>query len=106
MHSDSELVRQDLLREFCSAEGQARVTQSSFLDLECHWAAIVASLFRHNQDDLPQVVPIESFCVVGIYFNGNADQAASGIVVGNAQARRRLIVLNDRNVHFDPCLRL
>ena len=34
MHSDPELVRQDLLRDFCNAEGLARVTQRSFLDLE------------------------------------------------------------------------
>ena len=95
-------VRNDLLVEFGSAVGRAKVTASSFLDVDAHWQSILQSLFRHNTSGLPHVCDTQSFCVVALY----ANRVGHGIVLGNLRAPNRLVVLNNSDVHFDPCLRL
>ena len=40
-------VRRDLETEFSSAEGDARVSRKSFLDIDSHWKAVLSSLFQH-----------------------------------------------------------
>ena len=99
-------MRQDLLKEFASASGQANVTESSFLDLTSHWESIVRSLFAHNEDGLQQVIDIHSICVIGLSWDGSDTTSTHGVVEGNMQARRKLIVLNTGSFHFDPCLPL
>jgi len=84
----------------------ATVTETSMLDLKAHWASIVHSLFLHNQDGVPTLIDIESFCIIGLYYTGDNNHTTHGTVAGNLNARRKLIVLNYRDEHFDPCLPL
>ena len=102
MVCDRKKVRQDLMSLFGASTGRAKVTLTSYLDLEAHWTAILESLFRHNEISLPTHVDVSHFCVVGLF----ANKPDHGVVLGNSQSRKRLIVLNTSDVHFDPCLRL
>ena len=88
------------MRAFGTAEGRARVTLTSFLDVDSHWKEIIESLFRHNLVGLPTDVEADNFCVVALF----SDRPDHGVVLGNAHARRRLVVLNTADIHFDPCL--
>ena len=88
------------MREFGTAEGRARVTLTSFLDVDSHWQAILESLFRHNLVGLPTQVEADNFCVVALFSN----RPDHGVVLGNANSRRKLVVLNTGDIHFDPCL--
>jgi len=102
MLSSRPAVRGDLLIEFATAVGRAKVTASSFLDVEAHWRAILHSLFRHNTSGLPLACDVQAYCVVALY----ANRVGHGVVLGNIRAPNRLVILNNSDVHFDPCLRL
>ena len=96
-------MRRDLKSQFAEAVGRARVTGSSYLDVESHWQAILLSLFRHNASGLPTTCETSEYCVIALYANSEGN----GIVLGDLhRARYRLVVLNDSDKHFDPCLRL
>ena len=101
---DRKKVRQDLMAAYGHATGRAKVTSTSYLDVDSHWKALLTSLFRHNEDGLPASVELDWFCVVALY----RDRPDNGVVlgdIGNPRVRR-LVVLNTRDMHFDPCLRL
>ena len=98
------LVRSDLCQEYERACMPATVTATSMLDLKAHWASIMHSLFLHNPDGVPPQIDIESFCIIGLYYTGDDNHATHGTVAGNLNARQKLIVLNYRDQHFDPCL--
>ena len=102
MYSDRLAVRCDLEAEFRSAAGRARVTQTSFLDFESHWQAILRSLFLHNTSGLPTLCEPLDYCVIALY----ANREGHGDVQGNPLAPNRLVVLNNSDIHFDPCLPL
>ena len=97
---DRRLVRQDLLDEFKDAAYPAKVTQTSFLDVESHWKAILRSLFRHNTSGKPTRCNVEDYCVITL-----AEHAPGcGAVCGNLRAPHRFLVMSQHNVHFNPCL--
>ena len=63
------MVRQDLLREFGISDGgdpRRRVTWTSFLDVGCHWQAILVSLLCHNDSGLPTTCDLSEYCVVAL----------------------------------------
>lgn len=104
LECDRMLVRQDLQREFADEdEDDPRrfVSGSSFLDVECHWQAILRSLFLHNRSGRSTQCDVEEYCVVAL--DGN--RPGHGVVLGNVNAPNRLVVVNWDDVHFDPCLR-
>jgi hypothetical protein len=91
---------------YAAAQGRRKVTEASYLDITEHWEAIVESLFKHNTAGAhTRRIRISDYCVIALYSNrvGNAD---NGVVAGNVKARYRLVVLNNADVHFDPCLPL
>ena len=102
MLSDRKVVRQDLVQEFGCALGRASVAHSSFLDIESHWRSILVALFRYNASDLPTVCELQHYCVIALY----KDRVGHGVVFGSLSAPYRLVLLNDSDVHFDPCLPL
>ena len=102
IESDRRAVRDDLRRGFAQANGRAKVTATSYLDVDSHWQAILHSLFRHNRSGHQHVCDILDYCVVALA----AERAGHGVVLGNINALHRLVALNDRDVHFDPCLPL
>ena len=104
INADPEVVRQDLLRDYANASMPATVGERSMLDLGSHWQAIVRSLFAHNQSGLPTEINIHDYCVIGLYYDVHGNSANHGDVMGNLNARQKLIVLNEMDVHFDPCL--
>ena len=102
---DRKAVRRDLQDEFGGDSGQdARrvVTQSSYLDVEHHWQAILRSLLRHNTSGWAGIFDPNDYCIVALLGN----RPGHGIVLGNSRAPRRLVVVNWGDVHFDPCLSL
>ena len=100
--ADRKLVRDDLMQEFHTAVGRAQVTQTSFLDVESHWRAILQSLFKHNTCGAPAQCDIRQYCVIAL----DATNPGNGNVNGNLSASNRLVVMNTSDIHFDPCLRL
>ena len=101
LDTDPRKVRSDLMLVFGGAlEARARVTPNSYLDLDSHWRVLLQSLFRHNTCGASPECDLEMFCVVSLYRNN----VNSGLVVGNIQAARRLVIFNTSDVHFDPCL--
>jgi hypothetical protein len=103
---DCRKVRSDLQCMYAAAQGRRKVTETSYLDITEHWEAILESLFKHNTAGANRRrTSISDYCVIGLYNNsdGNAD---NGVVAGNVKARYRLVVLNNADVHFDPCLPL
>jgi hypothetical protein len=97
---DRRKVRADLQKEFCNAEGRALVTQTSYLDIEYHWRAILQSLFRYNTSGLPPHCEIHEWCVIALDYSN----PGNGNVNGNLAAPNRLVVMNTMDRHFDPCL--
>ena len=59
--ADRKLVRADLENEFRNAVGRARVTQTSFLDVDSHWRTILRSLFLHNTSGEPAQCDVSQF---------------------------------------------
>ena len=102
MVSDRKAVRKDLMDEFRNAELRAKVTLESYLDIESHWRSILTALFRHNGSNLPTECDLRQYCVIALY----ANRAGHGVVFGSLNAPCRLVVLNDSDIHFDPCLQL
>lgn len=100
--ADRKLVRDDLENEFRNAAGRALVTQTSFLDVESHWRAILRSLFLHNTSGAPAQCDVDQFCVIAL----DATNPGNGNVNGNLSAPNRLVVMNTSDIHFDPCLQL
>ena len=101
---DRMLVRRDLQVEFGTANAnnpRRNVTDDSYLDVECHWQAILRSLFRHNTSGRPVECDPNDYCVVALY----GDREGNGIVLGNVHASHRLVIINWGDRHFDPCLR-
>ena len=97
---DRRLVRRDLLANFAKACGRARVDQMSYLDVDAHWRAILASIFRHNTSGVHPTCALDDYCVVAL----REDMEDHGVVLGSFGARFRLVVLNYGDRHFDPCL--
>ncbi len=97
---DRRPVRQDLMNAYRHAEGRARVTFTSFLDIESHWQAVVDSLFRHGVCESAGAAQPQNWCVVALF----EDHAAMGVVLGDVSSPQRLIVLNRGDMHFDPVL--
>ena len=102
MYANRFAVRLDLESEFGNAVGRAKVTRRSFLDVEAHWQTILRSLFRHNSSGLPLTCEPQQYCIIALYANGEGN----GVVLGSLRAPHRLVVLNNSDVHFDPCLPL
>jgi hypothetical protein len=96
---DRKRVRADLIALFGNANGRAKVTLNSFLDLDSHWQTIVVSLFRHTLCNPNANVQLDNFCVIGLF----TDDPDHGVVLGD-RSKRRLVVLNTSDTHFDPCL--
>ena len=97
---DRAAVRADLMEEFLHARGRANVTLTSYLDIDSHWRAILKSIYRHNASGLPTVCDPGNYCVIAL----SRDIARNVNVSGSLGARQTLMVLNDSDVHFDPCL--
>ena len=76
------------------------VTHNSYLDVEIHWQAVMRSLLLHNRSGIPIPFDANAYCVVAL--DGN--RPGHGVVLGNRNATRRLVVVNWGDVHFDPCL--
>ena len=105
MACDRQKVRADLVEEFGkvpSADFRRRVTCDSYLDIDCHWQAILRSLFRHNSSGYPTTCDLNDYCIVALY----GDRPGNGVVLGNKNAPFRLVIVNWRDVHFDPCHRV
>ena len=100
---DVQAVRRDLQAEFGDSFGhdpRRRVTGDSYLDVDIHWQAILRSLLLHNTSGLPRLFEVDNYCVVALFGN----RPGHGVVLGNASATYRLVVVNWGDVHFDPCL--
>ena len=95
-------MRSDIQAEFSTAVGRSKVTLRSFLDAEAHWQTILRSLFQHNTSGVPRVCQPQDYCVIALY----ANREGNGVVLGSLQAPNRLAVLNNSDIHFDPCLPL
>ena len=98
--ADRKLVRNELVQQYHTAVGRARVTHTSFLDVETHWRAILHCLFKHNTSGAPAQCDITQFCVIAL----DATNPGNGNVNGNLYASYRLVVMNKNDTHFDPCL--
>ena len=98
--ADCKLVRRDLVTQYANASGRARVTTSSYLDVESHWKAILRSLFLHNTCGVPTTCNTDDYCVIAL----SAERGANGSVEGSRAASRKLVVMNYSDIHFDPCL--
>ena len=99
--SDNRMVRDDLVQHFGNDPDRlARVTDDSFLDVSSHWRILLQSLFKHNLCGASTQCDLQQFCVVSL----RRDRMDDGAVLGDPNAPRRLVVMNDRNMHFDPCL--
>lgn len=96
-------MRTDLVAAFGrNTDPRAYVSYNSYLDLGSHWEVLLASLFRHNTCGARTECCLADFCVVSL-FRGNEN---NGLVVGDVNAPRRLVVMNTGDAHFDPCLPL
>ena len=93
-------MRRDLLAQYSDAVGRARVTTNSYLDVQSHWAAIVQSLFCHNTSGERTTCNVESYCVIAL----SHEREGHGSVEGRRAATRKLVVMNYRDMHFDPCM--
>ena len=103
LQCDRGSVRLDLQSEFGAPdrlEWRRYVSHNSYLDIEFHWRAILRSLFRHNSSGLASNCDLEEYCVLALF--GNVP--GNGTVLGNPNARYRLVIVNWGDVHFDPCL--
>ena len=79
-----------------------QVTFKSYLDIESHWRAILLSLFRHNTSGLATFCRLDEYCVIAL----SRENVGHGNVMGTLGARYTLVVLNDSDTHFDPCMKL
>ena len=102
LECDRKLVRQDLLVMYGQARDRARVTNTSYLDVENHAQAIIRSLYRHNISGQQPECNIPDFCVIAL----DATHEGNGSVVGQLSAPYHLVLVNTNDVHFDPCLPL
>ena len=101
LDTDPRKVRHDLVLAFADArDGRARVSSSSYLDLDSHWRTLLRSLFKHNTCGVNPECDLRLFCVISLY----RDNVNNGLVVGDINAPHRLVVMNTSDVHFDPCL--
>ena len=100
---DRRIVREHLMKKFSHHTGRAQVTKDSFLDVEEHGLDIIQLLYQHNLCGEPKVVDPSRFCIIGL-FELKEGEAAHGVVVGNAAAPLRIVVLNIRDAHFNPVL--
>ena len=80
--------------------GRALVTETSYLDVAEHGQAIISNLFRNNLVNPIDNIDVDQFCIIAL----SATDCGHGVVVGRRDAPRRLVVLNHRDIHFDPCL--
>ena len=86
-----------------NASGHATVTLVSYPDADSHLETIIASLIRHNENGLPVHVETGTFCVVAL----DRHRCDHGVVLGETNGARvkRIVVMNERDVHFDPCIK-
>ena len=101
LDTDPRKVRADLMMAFADAQdNRAKVTSNSYLNLDSHWQGILQALFKHNTCGVSTECDLHSYCVVSLY----KTNVNNGLVVGNVNAPRRLVIMNTADVHFDPCL--
>ena len=100
LEADCTLVRRDLLAQYSDAVGRARVTINSYLDVQSHWAAIVQSLFCRNTSGERTTCNVDSYCVIAL----SHERERHGSVEGSRAAMWKLVVMNYRDMHVDPCL--
>ena len=91
-------MRRDLIAQYSNAVGRARVTINSYLDVESHWAAIVKSLFLHNTSGELTTCNVDFYCVIAL----SHEREGHGSVEGSRAATWKLVVVNYRDLHFDP----
>ena len=75
----------------------------SYLDADSHLGTIIAGLVRHNENGLPVHVEAGTLCVVAL----DRHRCNHGVVLGGTNGVRveRMVVLNERDVHLDPCIK-
>ena len=86
----------------CDPNLRRRVSRNSYLDIECHWCAILQSLFRHNTSGLDTLCDPDDYCVIDLA----GTELGNGTVEGNRNAKHKLVIVNWGDTHFDPCLPL
>ena len=103
IEADCRKVRRDLINEFAgAADDRARVGATTYLDVGAHWRSILRSLLRHRVTGSPVSWSVDDFRVIAL----SANNAGHGSPEGRRDAPHTLVVLNDSDVHFDPCLPL
>ena len=105
LECDRKKVRADLVEEFGSlgiGDHRRRVSDDSYLDVDCHWRAILRSLFRHNTSGFPSLCDVGEYCIVAL----DGYRPGHGVVLGDKSAAFRLVIINWGDVHFDPCYRV
>ena len=97
-------VRQDLFDEYGSCSGEAKVTQTNFLNVNAHWQSVVKSIFRRSEVHQPESeIDIQQFSVLALS-RGQGEQQEHGVWLGSPDAPHTLIVMNFGDNHFVPCL--
>ena len=92
-------VRKDLMDEFGvkdEAEPHKHVTINSYLDADYHWYAILISLRKQMH------FAISNYRIVVLY----ADAPDNGVVLGPTTASQSLVIINQGDMHFEPCFRV
>jgi hypothetical protein len=89
------------MAEFGHARDErVHVSHNSYLDLDSHWETLLRSLLTHSRSAVRLEFYLEDLCVVSLFRNSENN----GLVVGDVNAPRRLVVMNTGDMHFDPCL--
>ena len=108
LQCDCTLVRADLRRDFSeekSNEPRYQVGETTYLDIRWHWKAILASLFKHSTSAPTTSLDVNDYRIIALSTQG-ADRGAHGAVEGTFTARHTLVIVNEDDMHFDPCLRI
>ena len=106
LQCDCTLVRDDLQRAFPDVDpndNRRQVTDRSYLDVRCHWRAILTSLFARSTIASSTSCDPNDYRIVVLSTQGSG--GTHGTVEGVYTARHTLVILNDSDIHFDPCLR-
>ena len=109
LQCDCTDVRRDLQQQFSNVdpmENRRYVDYRSYLDVRCHWRAILRSLFSHSIGAPTTSRDPHDYRIITLSTQGvERSTCTHGAVEGDANARYTLVILNVGDVHFDPCLR-